>query len=309
MQVAVLGAERDGRAVAELCALAGHEVRFHADDATAVMDSIDVIERRFDDAVGTGKLDDGAREDALDRLEGTTGLEAALSGAEVAVETLVDDAGRLQERFADIEAFAGRETLVTATTPVTVTAAAAGLRHPDRALGLRFHRPLERALVEVVVADQTSRAARTRAESFADGLGVPSVVVGDEPGGIATRLGLALEVEAMRMVADDLAGVEAVDEALRRGYGHPVGPLERADRAGLADRLETLESLADAFGSRFRPPALLADLVDAGTTGMDAGEGFYRWEDGEPAGAALSPPALAREKGPQDPAGGAGQSS
>jgi len=306
MDVAVLGAGATGREIAQLCVLAGHDVSLSADDATAVMDGIDVVERRLDDAAAAGETDRAAVAATLDRLEGTTGVEAAVTDADVVVETTTDDAEALQRRFAAIEEHAGRETLVATSRPmVRVTAAAAGLRHPDRALGLQFHRPLTAPLVEVVVAEQTTEAAADRARSFVDSLDAVAVPVGDTPGHAATRLALALEAEAMRMVADGVAGIAAVDETLREGYDHPIGPLERADRAGLDDRLDTLEALADAFGPRFRPPGLLAERVAAGATGRDAGEGFYVWEGGEPVEPALPAPALARDDdSPDDPAGG-----
>jgi len=129
------------------------------------------------------------------------------------------------------------------------------------------------------------------------------VTVRDTPGRASARLALALEVEAMWMVADGVASVEAVDETLTVGQDHPVGPLERADRAGLDDRLDRLQALAENLGVRFQPPSLLAERVAAGATGSDAGEGFYVWEGGEPAESALPEPTLARpEDRPDDPA-------
>ena len=295
MDVAVLGAATAGREIAQLCALAGYGVSLYADDATAVMDGIDVVERRLDDTVAAGETTEDETA-ILDRLEGTTGLEAAVTDAGVVVETTLDDAGDLQRRFAAIEDHVARETLVATSRPtVQVTAAAAGLRHPDRALGLQFHRPLSSPLVEIVVAEQTTTAATDRARQFVDDLGAVAVTVGDTPGHAATRLALALEAEAMRMVADGVAGVAAVDETLRQGYDHPVGPLEQADRAGLADRLETLSALSASLGPRFAPPELLERRVAEGATGMDAGEGFYDWEGGEPVEPALPEPALSRD--------------
>jgi 3-hydroxybutyryl-CoA dehydrogenase len=303
MDVAVLGADVTGRAVAEICARAGYDVSFHSHDATIVMDSIDVIERRLDDALDAGDIETERREGTLDRLEATTGLEAAVSDASVVIETTLSDAGALQQRFAEIEELAARETLITTgQSTVSLTAAAAGLRRPDRALGLHFHRPLDRSLVEIVVAEQTTATHIDRAESFVDGLPVSAVSVRDTPGAGATRLALALEVEAMRMVADDIASVEAVDTVFTRSYETEVGPLERADRAGLADRLESLDYLADSLDERFQPPPLLADLVAEGQTGMEAGEGFYVWEDAEPTESALPEPSLAQDgKPPDDP--------
>jgi 3-hydroxybutyryl-CoA dehydrogenase len=197
-----------------------------------------------------------------------------------------------------------RETLVAlAAGGVAVTAAAAGLRHPDRAIGLQCRDPLSAPLVEVVVADQTSQETCDRTRSFVDGLDRTPVVVRDAPGVVSTRTALALEAEAMRLVDDEVAGVEAVDEVLELGFDHDRGPLEQADRAGLAARLDALEHLHAELGDRFAPPEILRDLVAAGKTGGPRGEGFYVWENGEPTDSALPDPDIPRREGvPDDPA-------
>ena len=293
MHVAVLGADRLGRAVAQVCAVAGHEVSLHDDEANVVMDGIDAIE---------GRLPDDS--DAVDRLSGTTGLDAAVGDAGVVVETGTTDATALQGKLADFEPMLDRETLVAlAASGVSVTAAAAGLRHPDRAIGLQFRDPLDAPLVEVVVADQTSQATADSARSFVDGLDRTPVVVRDAPGVVSTRAALALEAEAMRLVEDEVAGVAAVDDVLELGFDHASGPLEQADRAGLDNRLDALEQLHTELGERFAPPEILRELVAAGKTGGPRGEGFYDWENGDPVDPALPDPDIPRrDEVPDDPA-------
>jgi 3-hydroxybutyryl-CoA dehydrogenase len=294
MDVAVLGAGQPGPDIAQVCAVAGHEVTLYDEEANAVMDAVDAIEGRL-------PADAGA---AVDRLSATTGFEAAVSEAGVVVEPVTADATALQARLADIEEIAARDALLAVSAPgVAVTAAAAGLRHPDRAVGLRFRDPLDSPLVEVVAAEQTTRKTAERAGSFVEGIDRQPVVVRDAPGVVSTRAALALEAEAMRLVADGVAGVRPVDDVLELGYDHAVGPLAQADRAGLDDRLATLEALHAELGSRFEPPELLRDLVAAGNTGAPSGEGFYVWENGQPVEPALPAPDIpAREAGPDDPA-------
>ncbi len=295
MNVAVLGATDLGRAIAEVCAVAGHEVRLQAADANAAMDGIDIIRRRVTDP------GDDAKE-LLDRLTATTDAVAAVGGADLVVETATSDADTLQQLFADIEDAIDRETLVVPTaTEVSVTAAAAGLRHPDRAVGLQFRDPLESSLVEVIVAEQTTQETCERAAQFVDDLGHAPVTVLDGPGVATTRLELALEAEAMRLAADGRAGVEAVDATLELGYDHPMGPLERADRVGLGERLETFEYLHRDAGERFEPPEILRELVASGQTGASSGEGFYVWENGEPTESALPTPEIPHRDSQPDP--------
>ncbi len=304
MDVAVLGAGPLGRGIAQVCARAGHHVNLQDDEANVVMDGIDVVERRLGDALEAGRLDGETRDAALDGLEGTTGLDAAVGDADVVIETRGGDASTIRERFAAVEDLTGRETLVaTGTQGASVTAAAAGLRQPDRAVGLHLLDPLDSPLVEVVVADQTTEDTADRALAFVEGLGSHPILVADAPGEVTARLALAQEVEAMRLVEEGVASVTAVDEALTLGYDAPTGALERADRAGLDRRLETLEVLAAELGDRFEPPAVLRDLVSSGRTGAGAGEGFYVWENNEPVESALPDPALSRtDPAPDDPA-------
>ena len=303
MDVAVLGAGSVGRGVAQVCARAGHDVSLHDEEANVVMDAIDVVERRLGDALDAGRLDRDTYDTALDGLDGTTGLEAAVGDADVVIETSGGDAAAIQERFAELEELTGRETLIATGAPaVSVTAVAAGLRHPDRAIGLHFLDPGESPLVELIVADQTTEATADAAVAFVEGLGNRPVLVADAPGEVTTRLALAQEVEAMRLVEEGVASVADADEALTLGYDTAVGPLERADRAGLDDRLATLEALARELGPRFEPPEVLRDLVSAGRTGASAGEGFFVWENNEPIESALPAPDLPRRTaGPDDP--------
>jgi 3-hydroxybutyryl-CoA dehydrogenase len=303
MDVAVLGVGSAGRDVAQACASTGCQVSLFADDATEVMDTIDEIERRLATTVDAGDLAEEKKGATLDRLEATTGLEAAVSDVDIVIDTETADVGVLQRQFADIEELVDRDTLIaTSGSAVSVTAAGAGLRYPDRALGLQFHRPLERPLVELVITEQTAATAIDRAELFVDTIEGTAVRVRDSPGLASIRLALAQEVEAMRLVDGSVAGVAGVDQVLTQGYGDATGPLERADRAGLHNRLDVLDYLADAVGDRYEPPEILERLVEQGNTGSGAGEGFYMWESGEPAEPAVpGPDLLGGDTVPEDP--------
>jgi len=274
MKVAVLGVGATGREVARLCVHGGNEVSIHAGDPSAAMDAIDVIERHLEEA-----SDVRAPDVALDA---TTGLAAAVSGAELVIETTVEDVDTLQERFAEVEDLVGRETiLATSQSSVSVTTAAAGLDHPGRVLGLRVH-PDDAALVEVVTTDESEPDVFDRVASFVESIGATPLFVGDTPGPVSARLAVAMEVEAMRLLEAGIADVETIDDLLVTGYDHPVGPLERADRIGLDSRLDLLEYLVSEVGEHYRPPDVLAERVAVGKTGANAGEGFYVWENGEP---------------------------
>jgi len=282
MEVAVLGADAAGRGIVQVCAAAGHAVALHDTEANAVMDGIDAVQAGLDDAVAAGDLSAEARDSAVDRLEGTTGLEAAVGGAGVVVDATEGDRDHRRALWADVEDLVDEETLLaTSATTVSVTAVATGLHVPERAVGLHFVDPPAVSLVEVVLAEQTGAESRDRAVEFVEDLG-ESVVVRDTPGFACSRLALALSVEAMTMVDERVASVAAIDRALEAGHDHPQGPLVAADEAGLDARLTELEYLADALGERFAPPPVLRRKVERGDLGRKTGEGFYVWEGGEP---------------------------
>lgn len=303
MNVAVLGAGTEGRDVAALCARAGHAVTLHAADATEAMDRIDTIERGLVDAAASGEITIETKERAVEDLQATTDLEAAVDGSDIVVVTAAKDVETLQERFAEIESAVERETLIaTSATGQSVTTVAAGLRHPDRSIGIHFFDLSNPAVVELVLADQTSHEAVDRAETVLESLGVHPVRVRDVPGIGSTRLERIFELEAMRAVDDDVVSVEGIDALTRQEMHLSMGPLERADREGLDTRLELFEEFAQALGPQFEPPDLLRRLVADGKTGITAGEGFYNWEGGEPVESAIDDgDILPREDRPDDP--------
>jgi 3-hydroxybutyryl-CoA dehydrogenase len=290
MEIAVLGAGAHGRDLARLLAEAGHAVRLQDEDATAAMDAVDDVERAVD-------------EETIERLDATTDREAAVADAAIVILARSSDPQTLREDLAALEEWIDRDAILAITVGEgSVTVAAAGLRHPDRAIGLELPAPLGAAVAELVVADQTSAETLDRMRSFVEDLGLVAALVADHPGIVSTRLALATEVEAMRILADGVAAVADVDDAFAKRHGHQMGPLERADRAGLHNRLATLETLADALGPRFEPPSILRDLVAEGDVGRSSGRGFYEWKNGEAVGSALPPPDLVSHRsGPDDP--------
>jgi 3-hydroxybutyryl-CoA dehydrogenase len=119
-----------------------------------------------------------------------------------------------------------------------------------------------------------------QARAVAEKMGKTAIVVRDAPGFASSRLGIALGMEAIRMVEEQVASPADIDAAMKLGYGHPMGPLELTDLVGLDVRLAIAEYLASALGPRFSPPDLIREMVENGKLGAKAGQGFYRWKDG-----------------------------
>ena len=284
MRVTVIGAGTMGAGIAHVCAAAGHDVSIRDIEPNVVMDAIETISNRLSAGVERGYLTAEAKDQAIDDLDGTTDLNSALSGADLVVEAVPEDLDLKRETFADAEDHVDEEVIIaTNTSSMSISSIAAALKHPERAVGLHFFNPPHKmGLIEVVLADQTDEVTAERAEEFVEGLDKEPVVVTDTPGFASSRLGVALGVEAMRMVENGVASVEDIDAAMELGYNHPVGPLELTDRVGLDVRLDICEYLHEELGARFEPPEILREKIENGDTGKKVGRGFYAWEGGEP---------------------------
>ncbi len=247
-------------------------------------DAMESVESALEGGVERDKVDESEKAAALDRLSTTTDLAEAVADADIVVEAVPEEMDLKRETFAETEEHAPADAVIaTNTSSLSVTAVASALEDPSRAVGTHFFNPpYVMDLVEVVVAETTSEATVEFAEEFAEGLGKEPIVVRDSAGFATSRLGVALGVEALRMLEEGVAGPHEIDRSMELGYNHPMGPIELTDVVGLDVRLDILEYLREELGERFRPPQILRRKVQAGKLGKKTGEGFYVWEDGEP---------------------------
>ena len=278
--VAVLGAGTMGRGIAHVAALAGYETRLHDVDAGALANALESIRGNLDRGVELEKVDAEARDAAVARLHTTVDFPAAVRGADVVVEAVPE---RLALKREVLSEAAGHVTatavLASNTSSLSISAIAAEVEIPERVVGLHFFNPVHiMALVEVVRGDRTTDRVVEQAVEFAERLGKQPIVVQDSPGFASSRLGVALGLEAIRMVEEGVASPRDIDRAMVLGYRHPMGPLELTDLVGLDVRLEIARYLhRELGGDRFRPPDLLERMVEEGRLGKKAGLGFYEW--------------------------------
>ena len=283
MQVAVLGAGTMGHGIAQVSAMAGHEVWMRDIGEDIVDDGIDAIESNLEEGVARDKVTEDEAEATLERVTGTTSLKEAVTDADFVIEAVPEDIDIKHDTVTEVESHVGRNVVIASnTSSLSLTKIASSVEHPDRAIGLHFFNPVHiMELVELVVAEQTSDETVQQAHEFVDGIDKTPVEVTDVPGFASSRLGVALGAEAMRMVQEGVASPQDIDAAMELGYNHPMGPIELGDVVGLDVRLDILEYLRKELGERFRPPQILKRKVRAGKLGKKGGEGFYLWEDGE----------------------------
>lgn len=272
-----------GHGIAQVSAMAGHEVTMRDIEMEYVQNGLDAIEENLQGGVDRDKVTPKEMSATLDRISGTTSLDEAVADADLVVEAVPEDMDLKRDTVSEVESLADEETIIASnTSSLSVTEIMSALDRPERGVGLHFFNPVHiMGLVEVVVAEQTDEETLTFANDFVEGIDKTAVQVGDSPGFASSRLGVALGVEAMRMVQEGVASSHDIDDAMELGYNHPMGPIELGDVVGLDVRLGILEYLREELGERFRPPQILKRKVRAGKLGKKTGEGFYVWEDGE----------------------------
>jgi len=289
-RVAVLGAGTMGHGIAQVAAQAGFEVRLCDVQSAFVERGLIKIRENLEGGVARGKVTPGARDATLGRLTGTTDIREAVADADVVIEAIPENLDLKRAAFAEIERHAPPEALLASnTSSLRVSRIAEATVRPQRVVGMHFFNPVHiQKLVEIVIGDQSSPEAVEWAKAIGIGLGKTPIVVRDVPGFASSRLGIAIGMEAIRMLEQGVATAADIDKAMVLGYGHPMGPLQLTDVVGLDVRLAIAEYLHAELGERFRPPELLRRKVAAGALGQKAGVGFYRWEGGQPAGEAPS---------------------
>ncbi|NHN40241.1 3-hydroxyacyl-CoA dehydrogenase family protein [Halorubellus sp. JP-L1] len=286
MRISVLGAGTMGHGIAQVSAMAGHDVTMRDIESGILEDGLDAIEANLQGGVDRGKVTADEKTAALDRIDTTTDLDSAVAGADLVVEAVPEQMEIKQSTFEDVEAAVDDDAIIASnTSSLSVTEIASVLDDPSRAIGLHFFNPVHiMGLVEVVVPEQASERTVRFGSDFAEDLGKEAVVVRDTAGFASSRLGVALGVEAIRMLEEGVASPRDIDAAMELGYNHPMGPIELGDVVGLDVRLDILEHLREELGERFKPPQSLRRKVRAGKLGKKTGEGYYVWEDGEVVG-------------------------
>ena len=279
-RVAVVGAGTMGAGIAYAVALAGFEVCLTDSRAEVLPLALGRLNDLLAVAVKRGKLTEPERFAVSAQLRAEHEFAPAVSGAEVVIEAVHEHLGVKQQLFAELERAApGDALLATNTSSLSVADIAAAVQDPGRVVGLHFFNPVHAMkLVEVVTHPRASPAAVERAVAFARALDTEPIVVQDSPGFASSRLGLALGLEAMRMLERGVASAEDIDKAMELGYNHPMGPLKLTDLVGLDVRLAIAEYLHQRLEEpQFEPPQILRDKVAKGELGKKTGKGFYNW--------------------------------
>jgi 3-hydroxybutyryl-CoA dehydrogenase len=278
-RVAVLGAGTMGSGIAQVAARAGYRTALYDLVPTAASRAVARIADSLSRAVEKGRCTEEERLQALSLLTASADFDEVVTGADLVIEAAPEDLELKRELFTRISAKVSPQTiLATNTSSLPVTAIAAAAVGPERVIGMHFFNPVPAMkLLELVRGERTTDDVVAAACAAGARMGKEVVVVRDAPGFATSRLGIALAMEAIRMLEEGVASAEEIDKAIELGYGHPMGPLKLTDQVGLDVRLAIAEHLTNELGERFRPPQLLRRMVRAGKLGKKSGEGFYKY--------------------------------
>ncbi len=278
-RVGVFGAGFMGSGIAESAARAGLSVVLSEPQQSALDRSEQRIEKSVARAVKGGKLSDDDASALLRRVSWSTDLDA-LSSSDLVVEAIVEDEAAKVDAFKRLDALLGDHAILASNTssiPIAGLAASTGRR--DRVLGLHFFSPVPvMRLVEIVIGLDTSDDTVQRADAFAAQLGKTPIHTKDRSGFIVNFLLVPYLMAAVRMYEDGFASREDIDEGMKQGCGHPMGPLTLCDFIGLDVLYSVCESLYEEFKrDEYAPPPLMKRMVQSGHLGRKAGRGFYEY--------------------------------
>jgi len=278
-RVLVAGAGTMGTGIAQVAARAGYRTEIYDVAGGAAQRAVERVGESLGRAVDKGRCTAAEREEALRLLTVASDLDAAAAQADLIVEAAPEDLELKKQLFSRLAKAARPETILASnTSSLPITAIAAAAKGPERIVGMHFFNPVPAMkLLEIVQGERTHPMVVTAVRAVGARLGKEVVVVRDSPGFATSRLGIALAMEAIRMLEEGVASAEEIDRAIELGYGHPMGPLKLTDQVGLDVRLAIADHLAAELGERFRPPQLLRRLVRAGKLGKKSGEGFYKY--------------------------------
>jgi 3-hydroxybutyryl-CoA dehydrogenase len=276
-QIMVIGAGQMGSGIAQVCAMAGYNVILHDIKDEFVQKGIGNIQKNLNRQVEKGRMEESEKETILSRLTTSVSLENA-SKADLVIEAVVENMDVKTQLFKMLDQFAPDHAILASnTSSLPITEIAAATERPEKVIGMHFMNPVPvMKLVEIIRGLQTSDDVYETIETVSKKLQKVPVEVNDFPGFISNRILMPMINEAIFAVYEGVATPEAVDEIMKLGMNHPMGPLTLADFIGLDTCLYIMETLHEGFGDdKYRPCPLLRKYVKAGWLGKKSGRGFY----------------------------------
>lgn len=278
-KVMVIGAGQMGGGIAQVCAQAGYEVLLNDIQEESFNKGLAVITKNLARNVEKERMTEEEKEQVLSRITKSLTLEDA-KNVDIVIEAAVENMAIKRKIFAELDEIAPENTiLATNTSSLPITEIAEATNRPEKVIGMHFMNPVPvMKLVEIIRGLATADEVYQAVEDMTNKLSKVPVEVNDFPGFVANRVLMPMINEAVYTLYEGVATKEAIDEVMKLGMNHPMGPLQLADFIGLDTCLYIMETLHEGFGdSKYRPCPLLRKYVKAGWLGKKSGRGFYEY--------------------------------
>jgi len=277
--IMVIGAGQMGGGIAQVAAQAGYSVILNDIKDEFVLRGLGIIDKNLSRNVEKGKLSAEDKEAILGRITKSTSLQDA-AAADLVIEAAVENMAIKSQVFSQLDVICPEHTILsTNTSSLPITEIAAFTKRPDRVIGMHFMNPVPvMKLVEVIRGLATSDEVYKTIEALSIDMGKTPVEVNDAPGFVANRVLIPMLNEAVCTLNEGIASVESIDNVMKLGMNHPMGPLALADLIGLDTVLSIMEVLHEGLGDKYRPSPLLRKYVKAGWLGRKSGRGFYNYQ-------------------------------
>jgi 3-hydroxybutyryl-CoA dehydrogenase len=278
--VGIIGAGTMGNGIAQACAVAGVNALMIDINGAAIERGLKTVAGSLDRLVRKEKLSEAQKADAMARIATSTAM-ADLAGADFIIEAATENEDLKRKILKDVSAIARPETIVaTNTSSISITGLAAATGRAEKFIGMHFFNPVPvMALVEIIRGLATSDDTFAATEELSKRLGKTPICVKNAPGFVVNRILCPMINEAIFVLAEGLASAEDIDNGMRLGTNHPIGPLALADMIGLDTMLSVMEVFYEGFNdSKYRPAPLLKEMVAAGYLGRKTGRGFYHYK-------------------------------
>jgi 3-hydroxybutyryl-CoA dehydrogenase len=280
--VAVIGSGTMGNGIAQVFATSGFNVHLIDISMSSLLQAELNIHKNLDRLIIKEKLALNSKPDIINNIHFTTDLETGVNDAFIVVEAISENILLKEKLFNQLDKLTNNTCILASnTSSISITALASFTNRPENVIGMHFMNPVPvMPLVEIIPGLLTAKEVTNKVIEISALLNKTPLVVSDFPGFISNRILMPMINEAILSLQENVAGVNEIDQIMKLGMAHPMGPLQLADYIGLDVCLSILNVLKDGFGNpKYAPAVLLVNMVKAGKLGVKSGEGFYKYND------------------------------